>query len=830
MVVTSGSMRPFGWGRVLSRASIGVVAVLVLAAGVAGGTASAAATGVSTAEGVSAASVADSSVRKLADLSQFRPGNIVSDAVFFDAASMSEAEIQSFLESKVPSCRSGYTCLKDYYVQTRAISADAMCGAYSGGGVERASRVIYKVAQACGINPQVILVMLQKEQGLITSTAPSAWAYQAAMGQGCPDTAACDARYYGLFNQVYGGAWQMKRYANPPGTSNYFTWYAPGKTWNVRYHPNSACGSGQVFIENQATANLYYYTPYQPNAAALSAGYGLGDSCSSYGNRNFFNYFTDWFGPTDGSSLAGAPVGFVDSVDSSPGTLRVRGWALDPNSADSIDIHIYVNGVGKQAVADLPRPDLAPHYPNLGTAHGFDVTLSAPIWGQVDVCIYGINVGDGANRLLGCRTVASYGGSPIGYVDSVASGAGSVSVRGWTLDPDTVEPIDVHVYVGGKGFVTRADTSRRDVADSFPLYGDSHGFSTTVPAPSGYQSVCVYGINVRTGGNVLLGPCRNLFVEAATDPGTPPLGAVDSFEVRGDSVVARGWALDPDTPNPVAVHMYVGSSGAAYQADALRADVGRAYPGYGDRHGFDLQGTLPAGGAQVCIYAINDGQGANTLLGCRFLSPQGSTPPIGNIDSLDLQGNVVTVRGWAIDPDTEVPIRVHAYVAGSGSAHVADFPRRDLAAVFPAYGDAHGFVIQRTVPNAGAQVCLYAINDAPGDNSLLGCRFVVPASSSRAPIGSLDGITVSNGSVTVSGWAADPDTLDPIAVHVYVGSSGHVLEADLERPDVASAYPALGALHGFSGSVPVPAGARSVCAYAIDDTGNSNALLGCRPL
>ncbi|GAA1689098.1 hypothetical protein GCM10009808_02530 [Microbacterium sediminicola] len=241
---------------------------------------------------------AASSVVKTADLSQFDAGNIISDTVFFNSGTMTEAQIQTFLESKVSSCASGYTCLKDYYVDTRSISADAMCNAYSGGGRERASRVIYKVSQACGINPQVILVMLQKEQGLVTTSRPSAWNYQAAMGQGCPDTAACDSQYYGLFNQVYGGAWQLKRYANPPGTSNYFTWYAPGHTWNILYNPNSACGRGAVYVENQATANLYYYTPYQPNAAALAAGYGLGDSCSSYGNRNFFNYFTDWFGST----------------------------------------------------------------------------------------------------------------------------------------------------------------------------------------------------------------------------------------------------------------------------------------------------------------------------------------------------------------------------------------------------------------------------------------------------------------------------------------------------------------------------------------------------
>ncbi|HWL76313.1 LGFP repeat-containing protein, partial [Microbacterium sp.] len=238
-------------------------------------------------------------IRTTANLANFRAGNIISDAVFFNRNAMTEAQIQAFLQAKVPSCQSGYTCLKDWYDTSRSTAADAMCGAYSGGVRERASRIIYKVAQACGINPQVILVTLQKEQGLVTHTWPSEWRYTIAMGQGCPDTAACDTRYYGFFNQVYGAAWQMKRYANPPSTSQYFTWYAPGKTWNILYNPNRACGSSPVFVQNQATANLYYYTPYQPNAAALAAGYGTGDGCSSYGNRNFYNYFTDWFGSTD---------------------------------------------------------------------------------------------------------------------------------------------------------------------------------------------------------------------------------------------------------------------------------------------------------------------------------------------------------------------------------------------------------------------------------------------------------------------------------------------------------------------------------------------------
>ncbi|MFE1645664.1 hypothetical protein ACFM35_08825 [Microbacterium sp. P01] len=240
---------------------------------------------------------------KTADLSKFQAGNIISDAVFFNSSTMSAEQIQAFLQARVPSCQSGYTCLKDWYDTSRTTTPDAMCGAYSGGTRERASTIIYKVAQACGINPQVLIATLQKEQSLITDANPSSLQYKIAMGQGCPDTAACDSRYFGFFNQVYGAAWQFKRYANPPGTSQYFTWYAPGKTWNIRWSPNAACGSSPVYIQNQATANLYYYTPYQPNASAIRAGYGIGDACGAYGNRNFYQYFTDWFGSGQGELL-----------------------------------------------------------------------------------------------------------------------------------------------------------------------------------------------------------------------------------------------------------------------------------------------------------------------------------------------------------------------------------------------------------------------------------------------------------------------------------------------------------------------------------------------
>lgn len=230
----------------------------------------------------------------------FNPGLIISDSLFFDGGAMSASQVQEFLNVKVGACASGYTCLKSYRQDTP--NKDAVvgrCGAYAGALAESAATIITKVGQMCGISQKALIVLLQKEQGLITSTAPSEWAYRAATGYGCPDTSVCDSLYYGFFNQVYMAALQFKRYAaNPTGWN-----HVAGQVNQIRLHPNTACGSTAVYIENQATAGLYNYTPYKPNQAALANLYGTGDSCSSYGNRNFFRFYTDWFGSTQTTSL-----------------------------------------------------------------------------------------------------------------------------------------------------------------------------------------------------------------------------------------------------------------------------------------------------------------------------------------------------------------------------------------------------------------------------------------------------------------------------------------------------------------------------------------------
>ncbi|MFZ1523014.1 MAG: hypothetical protein WAS94_03260, partial [Candidatus Saccharimonadales bacterium] len=53
-------------------------------------------------------------------------------------------------------------------------------------------------------------------------------------------------------------------------------------------------------------------TPYRPNQAALNNLYGTGDGCSAYGNRNFWRFYTDWFGSTRANlpnQIASCPSG-----------------------------------------------------------------------------------------------------------------------------------------------------------------------------------------------------------------------------------------------------------------------------------------------------------------------------------------------------------------------------------------------------------------------------------------------------------------------------------------------------------------------------------------
>lgn len=244
-----------------------------------------------------------------ASLANFDPGYIISDYQMGNYNSMSEAEIQNFLTSKNPCNNTNY----NYYLQLKAaypnvswhfenghfvcLSEEKFGDGTTIGSGDTAAHIIWQAAQDYKINPQVLLVLLQKEQGLITDTFPNSIQYRAATGYGCPDTAACSSQYYGFKNQVRKAA-AMFRTVLDGGWTN----YPLGENY-VQYNPDAGCGGSVVNIRNLATSALYRYTPYQPNAAALALGYGSGAYCGAYGNRNFYLYFEDWFGGITSTSV-----------------------------------------------------------------------------------------------------------------------------------------------------------------------------------------------------------------------------------------------------------------------------------------------------------------------------------------------------------------------------------------------------------------------------------------------------------------------------------------------------------------------------------------------
>lgn len=275
------------------------------------------------------------------DPSKWKAGNIIDDPTFTDKNAMSVAEIQAFLNSKVPQCdtwgqktspywapdyngdgrtsRAEYgqyrnnptpfTCLKDYREVPKAVPGGGIppnnYGNVNGtnpSGSKSAAEIIWQAAQDFNISPKTLLVTLQKESGLLTDD----WTFKSqlvyAMGAHCPDTgpggsANCDPNYGGFSLQIRESA-DLMRYYLDNMQQDWWRQKRPYQHNYIGYDVEDSCGGTNIYMENKATTALYIYTPYQPSEAALNAGYGSAEPCGAYGNRNFWLYFNDWFGNT----------------------------------------------------------------------------------------------------------------------------------------------------------------------------------------------------------------------------------------------------------------------------------------------------------------------------------------------------------------------------------------------------------------------------------------------------------------------------------------------------------------------------------------------------
>lgn len=240
-------------------------------------------------------------------VSVFNPGHssaanytdhLLDDSVMRASGTMSPEAIQSFLLSKnsglayfydVENC--GSTSGSHYAFYATFYSCNTRIPA---------SKIIYDAAQAYGINPQVILATMQKEQSLISTPNPTASQLNYAMGYGCPDSGGCTTK--GFFNQIDNGTWQFRvdmelssgnsywgygpsSYPCNGATRYYSGALKPGNT--VTFYDDNGTGYAQFKIANAATATMYCYTPHV--YAGSSAQYYSG----SY---NFVNAFVNWFG------------------------------------------------------------------------------------------------------------------------------------------------------------------------------------------------------------------------------------------------------------------------------------------------------------------------------------------------------------------------------------------------------------------------------------------------------------------------------------------------------------------------------------------------------
>jgi hypothetical protein len=234
--------------------------------------------------------------------------HLMDDVVMEDSNSMTAQDIQKFLTqegsglavfSDIENCGSSSGAHYSYYAAY-----------YSCGQSRSAAQIISDAGRAYGINPQVILATLQKEQSLVTTPNPVAGQLTFAMGYGCPDSGGCS--YPGFFNQVDNATWQFKTDMELGGGNNWWgytpasypcggatNYYSPGLLAgnNVTFKDGSGTAYAKFVLSNMSTATLYCYTPHAYNNPQGLYGLPTYGTTGSYytGSYNFVYYFNQWF-------------------------------------------------------------------------------------------------------------------------------------------------------------------------------------------------------------------------------------------------------------------------------------------------------------------------------------------------------------------------------------------------------------------------------------------------------------------------------------------------------------------------------------------------------
>ena len=282
----------------------------------------------------------------------------------------------------------------------------------------------------------------------------------------------------------------------------------------------------------------------------------------------------DWFGQVCGTASADVVISQTDGgfADHTFPTLRTCGA-----SADVVAGSITQRGNSRFGVF-WTEPTRIPQPAPAGSAHDPFGRWNAPGHVGLRVFVSGYAVDRDATR---------------------SSGTAPISIE-TTVDGHRHSVVPANQDAASHGFLPPNDDSR-------------HGYATSVdfgPA-GGRHALCVIALNTGPGHNTTLG-CT------AVDLNPRPYGYLDrTYNVDGGtSVTFVGWAIDPNTANPIRTDLYVdGKLRARVRASENRPDVARYH--LGAHHGFSgSAGGLRAGHHTACAYALNFAGGRNTKLGC----------------------------------------------------------------------------------------------------------------------------------------------------------------------------------------------------------------------
>lgn len=316
-------------------------------------------------------------------------GYIIDDSVMLNASSMSASDIQNFLNQHGPTCTVN-VCLRNYTQNNKS-----------------AATILYEASVREGINPQVLIALLEAENLLVSDSSPTSTQFQLAMGHPCDIEQACKT----FADQVDYAAHLLADATK--NTSSPYLQFSVGQSI-IPYNPNPACLTANVIIGTQATAAMYSYNGlgYTPNDASLQSFPDAGDQCSTYGIRNFYYNFKKWFGPPTTRDTSPLSTMYVYRFGDMPGNSHF--WTKDTYEKNSMATAGYrYEGLGWRVSPDpTPFPVYRVYNPSikrhLFTRDSWEVqvlTTSAG-WRSEGIAWYATTAGDPVYRLYSPITKA----------------------------------------------------------------------------------------------------------------------------------------------------------------------------------------------------------------------------------------------------------------------------------------------------------------------------------------------------------------------------------------------------------------------------------------